>query len=254
MTFVQSTFFSQSLGMHVSCDVLLPHQPAGENGYRVLWLLHPALSDRSEWIARTQIASLAESAHLAVVMPDAHDSAYANMVYGHRYTDLFAQELPAMLSSFFPLSANREDHFLLGCSMGGEGALKLALTHPELYGAVGCLSAGIRNFSDVLENDPRWHERMNLAYGFDRAAWRQEETFEAARRLAASGEPCPRIYHACGDDDFLLESVQETRNFFLGFEGNPFDYTYSQTPGRHGWSFWQEQLAPFIEFALKNGK
>jgi S-formylglutathione hydrolase FrmB len=59
---------------------------------------------------------------------------------GYRYWDFVSQELLHKARGFFPLSSAREDNFVAGLSMGGYGALKLALSLPERFAAAASLS------------------------------------------------------------------------------------------------------------------
>ena len=87
-----------------------------------------------------------------------------------------------------------------------------------------------------------------VAYGEAGPLPSEEETLARARALAEAGGPCPRIYHACGTEDFLLENARATRDFFTGLPGNPFDYTYEEDPGAHTWEFWDEHIQHFLAF------
>jgi S-formylglutathione hydrolase FrmB len=123
--------------------------------------------------------------------------------------------------------------------------LKIGLANPEKYAAIGCLSAGMINRG---ANTPLRQARMQLLYGDRELAGTEEDPFGNAQRILDEGRPVPRIYHACGDDDFLLASAHETRDFFRSFAGNPFDYTYEQNPGVHSWEFWDEHIQHFLRF------
>ena len=82
---------------------------------------------------------------IAVVMPDGADSAYVDMAMGGRntrYQSYIAKELPAYLKGIFPLSDKREENFIGGLSMGGQGALRFAFTFPEQYCEAIALSTG----------------------------------------------------------------------------------------------------------------
>ena len=56
------------------------------------------------------------------------------------------------------------------------------------------------------------------------------------------------IFHSIGTEDFLIGSAHETRDFFNGFEGNPFDYHYEEHPGAHTWEYWDEHIQDFLKF------
>ena len=89
------------------------------------------------------IEALSRQYGVAVIMPDAFLSSYADMAHGLKYQTYLSEELPDIMRGFFPLSDRRADNFLLGCSMGGYGAFRIGLSHPESYSAIGSLSSGI---------------------------------------------------------------------------------------------------------------
>ncbi len=257
MALIHIDFFSDSLGMCVACDVILPQKASGQIGmaaatrgdkHPVLWLLHGASDNHTIWQRRTSIERYAAPLGLAVVMPNAHLSSYADMAHGGNYYTYIAKELPAKMRSFFPLSAKREDNFIAGLSMGGAGCLKIGLANPKNYAAIGCLSAGASNLRKVAMDNPIWRARQECTYGDRVLEGTEEDTIGNAQRLVKAGGPFPRIFHACGSEDFLLENARATRDFFQGIPGNPFDYTYLEAPGAHTWEFWDEHIQDFLRF------
>ena len=254
MALIQTHIASAVLGMDVTCQVILPQRATNLIGmeskadrglFPVLWLLHGLSDDETIWQRRTSIERYAAPLGLAVVMPGVQKSAYADMVHGGRYYTFISKELPELMANLFPFSRKREDNFIAGLSMGGAGCLKIGLANPEQYAAIGCLSAGMINRG---ANTPVRQARMEMLYGGRDLAGTEEDPFGNAQRILQEGRPVPRIYHACGDDDFLLASAHETRDFFQGFAGNPFEYTYEQNPGVHSWDFWDEHIQHFLRF------
>ena len=79
----------------------------------------------------------------------------------------------------------------------------------------------------------------------------EEDLIGNAKKIVAEGLPAPRIYHSCGSSDFLLDSAHFTRDFFGGFEGNPFGYVYEEDPGAHTWEYWDDHIQRFLEFIRK---
>ena len=76
-------------------------------------------------------------------MPAVNRSFYANEVHGDRYWDYVSEELPEIVGNFFRISQDPADTFVAGLSMGGYGALKLALTHPDRFAAAATLSGAL---------------------------------------------------------------------------------------------------------------
>ena len=147
-------FYSQALSMNTNAAVLLPQSQKdfisggarynGEGKIPVLWLLHGMGDDYTSWQRYTNVERYALARGIAVVMPSVLSQCfYCDMVKGLAYFEYISQEMPRLFREMFPqLSARREDNFIAGLSMGGYGALKVALTYPEEYAAVGCFSAG----------------------------------------------------------------------------------------------------------------
>ncbi|MBE5787450.1 MAG: hypothetical protein E7324_07925 [Clostridiales bacterium] len=238
--------FSHALGMQTTCTVILPQQrePLPIKKLSVLWLLHGYSGGGNEWHRQSNIERYAAPYSLAVVMPYGFNSAYTDMAHGQKYFTYITEELPAKLQAMFPLSARREDNFIAGLSMGGAGSIRLGLSCPEKYAAIGCLSAGAINRGGVLLQSPL-KERN---FGAGPVDGTRHDPFFLARGILQDGRPCPRIFHACGCDDFLLQSAHETRDFFQGLEGNPFSYEYLEAPGAHTWEFWDEHIQDFLRY------
>ena len=145
MALIRIGFFSESLGMCTGCDVILPQLPsAGEPGRTVpvMYLLHSLTKSHSSWQRMTSIERFAIQHGVIVIMPDAHQSSYADMLHGNSYFTYIADELPQIMRGFFPLTDRREETFICGSSMAGYGALKIGLNRPWQYGAIGSLSSG----------------------------------------------------------------------------------------------------------------
>ena len=240
--------FSKVLGRAVTVLALIPQKPAPENGFKTLWLLHGSSDNESIWLRRTSIERYADSRGIAVIMAGVHHSGYSDMTYGLPYYTFMTKELPAVMRDTFPLSSAREDNYIAGLSMGGEGAFKLGLANPDMYSAIGCFSAGAFNHPWVENPSPEDGHWIFLRHAGKKLDGIPEDCFGNAKRILAEGKPIPRIYHAIGEWDFLLEAANETKAFFEGLPGNPFGYVFEKHPGEHTWSFWDEHIQRFFLF------
>lgn len=258
MALIRIGFFSQALGMCTSCDVILPQLPdadAPARPFPTLYLLHSLTKNHTGWQRMTSIERYAIAHGVAVVMPDAHLSAYSDMQHGGKFFTYIADELPGIMRGFFPLSDKREDTFICGASMGGYGALKIALNRPENYAAAGCLSSGFSACSGCLSR--KNGEEMALEYlifGEEGLQADTDDTIAKAHAIVESGEEPPRIFITCGsEDNHLLDYAREACDFFASFEGNPFGLEYSEHPGAHNWAFWDAHICDFLRFAGLTG-
>src|SRR5688572_14526460 len=149
MILTEIKFFSDVLGFHNTMHVLMPKRTLVEMKskprptVRTLYLLHGHSDDHTAWQRWTSIERYAEGLNLALVMPAVHLSFYNDMAHGGKYWQFISEEVPAIVRDLFSLSAARKDNFVAGLSMGGYGAFKLALSHPERYAAAASLSGAV---------------------------------------------------------------------------------------------------------------
>jgi putative tributyrin esterase len=101
----------------------------------VLYLLHGANSGPVEIMERSDVVRLSSTSHLITVIPDAEFSYFTNAKHKRNahWEDAVTQELTSDVETRFPVLRGREHRGVAGISMGGYGAVKLALKHPELY-------------------------------------------------------------------------------------------------------------------------
>ena len=259
MAFCECHFFSDVLALSVSASVLIPQQTTRQIGmaggqtrpaYRTLYLLHGLSDDHTIWMRRTSIERYAAAKNLAVVMPAVARSFYHDMRAGPRYWTFLSEELPAIMRHFFPLSAAREDNFAAGLSMGGYGALRLALQKPDAFAAGASLSGAL----DIVERvrdagkptSPFTEADVRGIFGSEpKIDGTESDLFHLAQRLALREGPKPRLYLACGTEDGLLEDNRRLRTHLDRLH---LDTTYVENPGAHEWGYWDAQIQHVIQW------
>lgn len=262
MALIHMHHFSSTLGRNAGCYVIIPQKSTRQIGLEsaerekipVLWLLHGASDDHTIWLRRTSIERYVSPLGIAVVMPDVEVSSYANQAHGNRFYDYIAHELPAIMRNYYGFSAAREDNFICGLSMGGDGALKIGLANPEQYSVIGCLSAGIFNPyvpDDTSNIDPTKNRGAFIRFDGKDTSNSEERIIENAKRIIKENKPVPRVFHSIGDKDFCMNAAQTARELFESFEGNPFDYIYEEHSGAHTWEYWDEHIQRFLGFVNK---
>ncbi|HSN74699.1 MAG TPA: alpha/beta hydrolase family protein [Anaerolineae bacterium] len=238
MALIQCDFFSETLQLSTSMNVILP-QPARPR-YAVLYLLHGLSDDHTTWLRRTSIERYVDPLGLAVVMPAVHRSFYADMARGNRYWTFVSEELPALVSGFFPISRKRDETFVAGLSMGGYGAFKLALSQPQRFAAAASLSGALDQAGAMQAVEPAWRAEMETIYGdLDSVTGSPNDVMHLARQVAKSTDSKPRLYQCCGTEDFLYDQNVRFRDqaSALGL-----DLTYEEGPGEHEWGYWDRMI------------
>jgi putative tributyrin esterase len=243
-------FFSETLGLMSTMHVLLPQRTMAEAQrkrppkVRALYLLHGHSDDHTSWQRWTSIERYVEGLNLAVVMPAVHLSFYNDMAHGGKYWQFISEEVPALVRDMFPLSARREDTFVAGLSMGGYGAFKLALTHPDRFAAAASLSGAV-DINEVVKpvrNDPEnkaWQAEMRTVFGdLSKVPGSKHDLFTLARKVSR-GPVRPRLYQCCGTEDFLYDDNIRFRDHVRKL---PLDLTYEESPGEHNWAYWDKMI------------
>ena len=245
MSVIQMRFFSETLNIFSSATIILPLPRDVKVEVRdlpVLTLLHGMGDGHSAWLRKTAVERYALKHGVAVVMPDGELSCYENMVHGHRYRDYITRELPKLMQETFPFSTDREKNFIAGCSMGGFGALKLGLAHPEKWSTIGCFSGAHFEYRNP---SPRHQAMVARVYG-DRLD--EFDTQIAADALAVNAGKLPiRVWHSCGDADALKENALKSRTFFEAMPAGAIRYSFEMLPGSHDWALWDESARRFMD-------
>ena len=237
MAFIDLKLSSKELGMKTSVYVLIPEYREEGKKIKTLYLLHGLSDDNTTWLRRTSIERYAEKYGICVVMPFAERSFYTDMKYGMKFYTYIAKELPHIIQTMFDLSSDREDNFVAGLSMGGYGALKIALRECGSYAA----AAGLSSCCVITARKNKSYFPAVFGEG---DVDPDEDIFELAKKDA--GDPKrPRIFLGVGTEDFLYD---ENQNFKAHLSSLGYDLTYRESPGTHNWEFWDEYIKYVLEW------
>jgi S-formylglutathione hydrolase len=161
---------------------------------------------------------------------------------GHyRMYSYLTTELPEIMSASFPVDMDRQAVF--GHSMGGHGALILALRHPEIYSSASAFAP------IVAPTQVPWGKKAFSAYlGEDTQAWRDWDASELARRIIdARGRPKILVDQGL-DDQFIEVQLQPER-----FEAACAEAGYPLELRRHaGYDHSYYFISTFIEDHLRH--
>lgn len=256
MALLKINYLCRSLNMQMDVSVILPEswkQPLSKGicdyKYPVLWLLHGGGGDHTDWIRQTAIERYANDKGIAVVMPGVDNSGYMDMKNGgYKYFTYVSEDLPSFLYNILPLSRKKEDNFVAGLSMGGYGATKLMLHHPERYAACGSFSGSIDIVYILrgLEAGGAGPSGMSLPYGnSDQIEGTTDDNMYMFEKRIKEGVELPKYYISIGNDDFGYENNIQAMDRLKAM-GVEFDYTPDE--GVHDWVFWDRHIQKFLDW------
>lgn len=234
------TFHSEALHRDVQYRVLLPAKIDIGDRLPVIYLLHGNGGNFRDWSNNSDVAQFAER-RLILVMPDGRSSYYVNAaeVPEDRYEDFFVNDLIPDAERRFPAASVRSGRAVIGVSMGGYGAVKMALSHPEIFFFAAGLSSALdvpsRPFSIRRAQQYRQHSLVFGPWGSE--ARRSRDPFVLAR--SADPAKVPYLFLTCGDGEGLLAP---NRQFAALLAQRRFAYEFHTAPGGHDWNQWNRRL------------
>jgi S-formylglutathione hydrolase FrmB len=284
------TLWSPSLGTRKQFVVYLPPSYDREPGrrYPVAYYLHGLWGNEWNWVRQGGLAVVMDSLvaaggpEMVVVMPDGDDSWYTTWnalltaadcqrdttrrepaesycVPWQHYDEYVARDLVARVDSSYRTRADRAARGIAGLSMGGYGAVTLALRYPDVFsaaashsGVVAPLLISASPFSDAAP--PRYAATVDtlarrwksywttipVAFGRDTIGWWARDPGRLARRLHDTRpREMPALFLDVGVDDYTRDQ-NRALHYTLGALGVP--HAYAEWPGVHDWRYWRAHV------------
>jgi S-formylglutathione hydrolase FrmB len=164
---------------HVRVAVYVPpsYKTSPDRHYPTLYLLHGFTSDIDAFVrgyqgmqlGRTMDEQIARGTtrEMIVVVPSGRNgyfgSFYANSSVTGRWEDFFSGELIAWVDQNYRTLKTPESRGIAGHSMGGYGAIMLAMRHPDVFGALYALSpCCVALVGDAGQDNQAWLRAMEL--------------------------------------------------------------------------------------------
>ena len=283
-TLRDAELWSPSLGVTKRYVVWLPPGYARDTGtrYPVAFYLHGLHGDETNWSRQGALGTTLDSMTAAglppmiVVMPDGDDSWYvtSNVLVGvdacrrveraepadrycvpwWRYDEYVARDLVAHVDSVYRTRAGRAHRAIAGLSMGGYGAVTLALRYPDVFAAAASHSGVLSPMYDgpspfaappryaatperLQEKWARFWPSMGVAFGRDTAAWQAREPVRLVRRAREAGAALPALWFDAGTDDALV--IDQNHAFAWELERMGVAHEWHPRPGKHDWVYWR---------------
>jgi len=214
----QYSHASTVLGCDMRFAIYLPPQAATQSVPVLYWLSGLTCTDEN-FMQKAGAHRMAAELGIAIVAPDtsprgegvANDAAY-DLGQGagfylnatqepwakhYQMEDYVLNELPELIESVFPVTDKRA---ISGHSMGGHGALTLALKNPERFTSVSAFSPIVNPIKVP------WGEKAFTAYlGDNREAWK---AYDSCELIAKAKQQLPMLIDQGEGDNFLAEQLK----------------------------------------------
>src|SRR5258708_1496785 len=244
------TFHSAALNREMQYRVVLPTSIAVGRKLPAVYLLHGGGGGFRDWSNYSDVARFAERG-LILIMPEGGYSYYTNSAEHpeNRYEDYIVNDLISDVESKFPVAPGRPNRAIAGVSMGGFGAVKLGLRHPQLFAFAGGISPAIdvpsRPFSIKRLQQWRYHRSIFGPWGGQ--TQHDNDPFVLVR--SADPSATPYFLLSCGEQEGLLPA---NRAFAALLEHRHFRYEFHAAPGGHDWNQWIERLPSLFQSLVQH--
>ena len=244
------TFYSRALDREMIYRVILPAEISGEQKLPVVYLLHGGGGGYRDWSNYSNVASYAERG-LILVMPEGNSSYYTNSAGNprDRYEDYIVKDLLADVESKFPAAAGKENRAIAGVSMGGYGAIKIALRFPGLF----VFAAGISPALDVpsrpfsIKRPLQWKFHSSIFGPVGSQTRHDNDPYVLAR--TADPVKTPYLFLSCGEQEGLLTA---NKRFAAQLAERKFSFEFHAANGDHNWSQWDQWIPEMFQSLLRN--
>lgn len=218
-------FYSHGLGRRTTYEAILPD--TGDGPFPVLLQLHGLFDDHNSWIHKSKLVHYVADLQVIVILPDGATSAYLDW---HKTERLNRQNYETMIVADLWDEVHRNFHVneekwgIGGLSMGGYGAMRLGLRHPDKFSSIWSHSSAF-TIGDVTPT-------LGLADIEDASL------HDLAPKLKGRTD-LPVISFDCGTEDELIES---NRDFHHLLDELGIDHHYAEHAGGHTWEYWDEHI------------
>ena len=252
-TLDEITVPSPILGADIPATIYLPD--AFKPGLPVLYLLHGYGGGHRDWLDAGRMAETTDMVFaqpdarpMAIVMPGVGNSWYVDGGsigrHGNWQTALTRDFIPAV-EDRLAVGGTRERRFVAGLSMGGFGALHLAVHQPDLFRAAAALSPAIFEDAAQASDFPDFQMRFFAgAFGepFDVAQFNRQNVFSRLPSLALRLEDRPTDFYIMTGDHDGFGLWRGALAFFRTARDAGLPAELRVRDGDHEWRLWRDEL------------
>lgn len=223
---------SESMNKDIPVTVITPDSYQKGKAFPVIYLLHGYSDDYKGWAKQGVVGKLSDLYDIVFVLPDGgFDSWYFDsaLTPEYQYETFVSKELVSYVDSNYKTIRNRTSRAITGLSMGGHGALFLAIRHQDTFGSAGSMSGGV----DIRPFPDNWNIKTRLG-----SIEEYPQNWEANTVINLTGLLKPdslNIILDCGTEDFFFEVNCNLHEKLLK-EGIPHEFHIR--PGSHNWEYW----------------
>jgi S-formylglutathione hydrolase FrmB len=234
------SIYSNSMHKYINAVVIKPDTyKKKKNNFPVVYLLHGYDGWFSNWIIRVpELINYSDQYQLLIVCPDGAKSSWyfdSPVDTAYKYETHIATEVVGFIDQRYRTMADKDHRAIAGLSMGGHGALFLALRHADIFGAAGSMSGVV----DLKENKSKYD--ISKRIGDTILQVKEWQDFSVISLIENYRNTDVKIIFDCGDKDIFIKANRRLHQKMTELK---IKHEYIERPGEHSWNYWSNAI-PF---------
>jgi S-formylglutathione hydrolase FrmB len=229
--------FSTKMKKEIKNVVVLPKNYSKSKRYPVVYLLHGFSDNYSKWVNTVPSIKLLATEHqMILVCPDGGYSSWymdSPIDSAFQYESFITTNLLAYVDKHYSTIADRSARAITGLSMGGHGALYLAIRNKHLYANAGSMSGGV----DLRSSSQKYDLAKRIgSFEKHRQEWDNRSVVNMVNSLKNKEL---NLIVDCGVADFFYQINAALHRRLMALN---IDHDYIERPGSHNWEYWTNSI------------
>lgn len=229
--------FSHKMKKEVKSVVIVPENYNVKKHYPVVYLLHGYGDNYAKWVKTVpSIKTLSTDYQFIIVCPDGGYSSWyfdSPVDSTYQYETFITKDLLSYIDTHYSTIPERSERAITGQSMGGHGALYIAIRNKELFGNAGSMSGGVD-----LRTSTKSFDIAKRIGNFEnhRAEWDNRSVINLVETLRNNEL---NLIIDCGVSDFFYQINAGLHRRLMALK---IDHDYIERPGEHNWEYWANSI------------
>lgn len=229
--------FSQKMKKEVKSVVILPDNYSIKKHYPVVYLLHGYSDNYAKWVKTDpEIKTLSTEHQFIIVCPDGGYSSWyfdSPIDSTFQYESFITKDLLTFIDTHYSTIPDRKARAITGLSMGGHGALYLAIRNRNLFGSAGSMSGGV----DLRSSSKSYDIAKRIGtMETHRNEWDNRSVINMVDVLKNDEL---NLIIDCGVSDFFYQINASLHRRLMSLNIN---HDYIERPGEHTWKYWENSI------------
>ncbi|NDP19900.1 MAG: esterase family protein [Paludibacter sp.] len=228
---------STKMNKEIKTVVIVPENYSKNKHYPVVYLLHGYSDNFAKWVNTVPfIKNLSTEHQMIIVCPDGGNSSWffdSPIDSTFQYESYITKDLLAYIDGHYSTIANRTARAITGLSMGGHGALYIAIRNKDLFANAGSMSGGV----DLRTSTKKYDLAKRIgSYEAHPDEWNNRSVVNMVSSLKNKEL---NLIIDCGVSDFFYQINAALHRRLIALN---IDHDFIERPGIHNWEYWTNSI------------